>query len=157
MLRDDRRMQEGARDLAIAFNIGRAEEALSRLTHGSALREQDFKFFRLVADFFTEALKGFRWVESALAGESAPVSADSLTAFQLLLPALEAQTSPITFLSELIKVSTAMVTAEPVSDEQRSTLSSVLKTLSISAARQGMDSLEPKTKPSSFSILPKVQ
>ena len=53
-----RRMQEGSRDLAIAFNIGRAEEALHRLDTGNPLDAQDASHFERIADLFFEALDG---------------------------------------------------------------------------------------------------
>jgi hypothetical protein len=160
MMRDDRRVQEGARDLAIAFNIGRAEEALYRIRKGASLGDQDLRFFKLLGDLFSQALKGSHWIESALSGTATAVSPDALKAFQLVLPVITSSataSSAADFLSELLKVTMSIVAGTPLPQEERDQLSSILKELSKSATRSGMDALEPRAVPSSFSILPRVQ
>lgn len=163
MLRDDRRMQEGARNLAIAFNVSRAEEALFRLSQGTALDPAETKFFDRLADLFSQALTGYRWIEKALSGVEAKTSLaspDSLRAFQLVVQITSdpgPNTSPAKKLDDLIKVAASLASGKELSKPVLQTFSVVLRRLSTVAAKQGMNALDAKPAPVALSVLPKVQ
>src|SRR5690242_18888077 len=90
MLTTDRRMQEGARDLAIALNLGRAEEALHRLCDGHSLTGNDRSFFVSVADLFRDATEGYVATSAAVHGsaDQNPPRSGALRAMRLLIPLL---------------------------------------------------------------------
>jgi hypothetical protein len=152
-------MLEGARDLAIAFNIGRAEEAIHRLKSGVGLDSSDLPHFVRIADLFLDVLEAYQWIAQTFQGAAGSVRPDALRLFQLVLPAVRdsmSEAPPADVFSELATTAGSIGAGQVVSAEQRDRFERALRQLASVATRQGIDALETKPAVASFSQLPKL-
>lgn len=158
-MRDNRRMHEGARDLAIAFNVGRAEEALHRVKSGAALETADLAYFSRIADLFLDALDAYQWIEQTVQGSSEKVGSDALRVFQLLLPVVRETTTnqalPTVF-SELAETAKGIREGQKIAADHWGRFEDTLRRLGTVARRQGIDALETKPPTALFPQLPKL-
>jgi len=159
MLRDDRRMLEGARDLAIAFNVGRAEEAIHRVKSGSKLDPSDLPHFVRLADLFLDALEAYQWITQTFQGNVGNVRPEALRLFQLVLEAVRdamVENSPEELLAQLARTADNIGTGMAVSTDDWNRFECALRRLASVATQQGIDALETKPAVASFSRLPKL-
>lgn len=144
----DRRIQEGTRDLALAFMLGRAEEALSRLSGGHSLDSKERLYFEQLLNLFADALEGYSWATSN-ASTPAP-SVDSLRAVELVMPAVQEASANLpveALLRKLSSTARSLANESNVPEDDRSVLQQTLKRLASLAAGQGRETLDSETPP----------
>ena len=142
MFSAERRMQEGSRDLALAFMIGRTEEALSRLSVGAPISDKERTYFEQVLHLFADALDAFSWASGKAA---APPPAGALRALRLVIPAVREQAgqeNPEQWLNKLTDTARELASSHDVNDQARATLTSVLRRVATYAGGQGREALE---------------
>lgn len=148
MFSADRRIQEGTRDLALAFMLGRAEEALSRVAAGQTLDTKELSYFEQLLNLFADALEGYAWATGN--APEPPPSADSLRAVGLVIPAVQetpGRESPEDILHRLTDTARSLANAHAVGRDERSMLSETLRRLASFAAGQGRETLDSETPP----------
>jgi hypothetical protein len=146
----ERRMQEGARDLALAFMVGRAEEALSRLSAGEQLGNRDLSYFEQVWGLLSDALEAYAWATTHGSGHAPPP--DALRALRVLLPVVRDQATrepPERVFAELADVASSLAQAKPVETGHRAALASALRRIASYAGGQGREAFEAKIPSSS--------
>jgi hypothetical protein len=153
-------MQEGARDLAIALNLGRAEEALHRLGADGALAPQDREFFDPVVELFLDAADGYRSASVAIhGGRFQPPRAAALRAMRLVLPLVREEAGgedPTVYLEKCAGLAREVAAGASPSPDTRARLMSLLKRLALLAGGEGLDALESKPAALSFPTLSRV-
>lgn len=143
MFSADRRMQEGTRDLALAFMLGRAEEALSRVSIGDRLDDKERRYFEQLLNLFADALDGYSWA-AGTAAEGTP-SSDSLRAVALVIPVIREHQelgTPEESLQRLAATARSLLVAEQTSGDERAALADMLRNIASYAAGQGREALD---------------
>jgi hypothetical protein len=148
MFSADRRIQEGTRDLALAFMLGRAEEALSRVSAGQTLEAKERSYFEQLLNLFADALEGYAWATGT--APEPPPSTDSLRAVGLVIPAVQDTPSrepPESVLQKLTDTARLLASARDVGRDERSMLAEMLRRLASFAAGQGRETLDSEAPP----------
>ncbi len=148
MLSAERRMQEGARDLSLAFMIGRAEEALWRLSKGQDVDEKDRSHFARLWHLFADASDAYTWAATRAA---VPPTSAALRALQAITPVIRnraPERAPAELLTELAATARALARREQVPDAQLDSFTAVLRELASFAGGQGREALGSYAPPS---------
>jgi hypothetical protein len=153
-----RKMREASRSLAIAFNIGRAQEALYRMSAGQPLELEEKAFLEQLTHLFTEACHGFAWTQATVEGtatEDDLGDSRALRSLSLVLPIIRKYpTRPSETLSLLAEVSTKLGAGETVEQSKRTMFDAVLGALASHAGSRLDDVLEDRGESVSLSPLP---
>jgi hypothetical protein len=134
-----REMREASRSLAIAFNIGRVQEALYRTDAGEALEPEEKGLFEQLTRLFTEAGRGLRWAEAAVTekatDEGSSIDSRALRSLSLVLPVIRnCPTPPPETLALLAEVAAKLGAGEAVDRARRTTFDTVLSDLALRAS-----------------------
>lgn len=150
-------MREASRSLAVAFNVGRVQEALYRLDAGSPPDEDDKLILRRLADFFVEARAGLQWTQATVDGTTGEFDlsvSPSLRSLSLVLPVIRGY--PVEapkMLESLHAVALQLSEGKPVDAERRRMFETVLGDLASVAGSKLDEALGPKTRSVRFSPL----
>jgi hypothetical protein len=155
------RLQRGSQALAIAFNIGRAQEAIYRSTStGRVPLHEDRQHFERLADLLFEAEQGFEWIKSTMEGRPTPLTSEIsryLRSFGIVLPAIRSEVSeggPEPIFERLRSALDLVAGGEGLTVEERQLLLTVLNRLSTRMASQGTAAMESVPQIGAFSKLP---
>lgn len=164
MLIEDRRFQAASQAVALALMVSRAQEALYRVKAGRELTSKDSTYFKSIATLFLDARDGYKWIESAVSGntlEPKPLNDDYLRAFEFVLPVLRTtvakhhQAMPL--LVFMAKCASDLGNGSIPSVKQRERFMRVLSQLGSYATGQGQEALESISTTTTFGHLPKVK
>lgn len=155
-----RRMREASRSLAIAFNIGQAQEALYRADAGEPLDDEARQLFRELNHFFQDASRGLLWTQAAVEdldatdGDNAVSDAAALRSLSLVLPVVRsnAPAAPKEILAQLTDISDKLGSGQLVSKHDRTTFDQILGDLARHASAKLDASREERAN--SISLLP---
>ena len=92
-----RKMREASRSLAIAFNIGRVQEALYRADAGEPLEQDAKELLEQLTRLFTAATRGLKWTQATIEGSAADDElgdSRALRSLSLVLPIIRKYPSP---------------------------------------------------------------
>ena len=153
-----RKMREASRSLAIAFNIGRVQEALYRADAGETLQPDEKALFEQLARLFAAAGRAVEWTQATVDGAVADEDfhdGHALRSLSLVLPIIRNYpTSPRETLELLARVSTTLGSGGGVDRNQRVTFDTVLGDLAASAGGRLEDLLEDRSPQVSLKSLP---
>lgn len=155
-----RRMREASRSLAIAFNIGQAQEALYRADAGGALDDEAQQLFRELKHFFQDASRGLVWTQAAVEALDATDDDDAvsdgvaLRSLSLVLPIVRsnATMAPKDVLAQLADISDKLGSGHLVSKPDRVAFDQILGELARHASARLDASREERAN--SISLLP---
>jgi hypothetical protein len=153
-----RKMREASRSLAIAFNIGRVQEALYRSDAGEPLEADTKELFEQLARLFAEATRGLEWTQATIEGaatEDELGDSRALRSLNLVLPILRRYAvPPLETLSLLAKATRSLSAGEHLDPTQRQTFDAALGDLASHAGSRLDDALEDGGASVALSPLP---
>jgi hypothetical protein len=145
-----RKMREASRSLAVAFNVGRVQEALYRIDAGELPEDDDKLILRRLADFFTDARAGFEWTQETVGGTTGEFDLDvspSLRSLRLVLPVIRGYPiEPVKTLENLRDVALQLSEGKAVDPGQRQTFETVLGDLASLAGNKLNEALEQQAR-----------
>jgi hypothetical protein len=141
-------MQEGARDLSLAFMIGRAEEALWRLSKGQPVDEKDRSHFTRLWHLFADASEAYSWAATRAAVPPPPTALRALQAITPIMRSRSSELRPEELLTSLTTTARSLARGQPAQGNQLDGFSAVLRELASLAGGQGREALGSYAPPS---------
>lgn len=146
-------MQEGTRDLSLAFMIGRAEETLWRLSKGQSVDQRDRSFFNRLWQLFADASDAYAWALTRASVPPAPMALRALEAVTPVIRRRTAQQPPQELLLVLVDTARSLAREEPVETARLDNFSMVLRELAAHAGGQGREALGASAPPSGPTLI----
>ncbi len=148
-------MREASRSLAVAFNVGRIQEALYRVDAGGALEDDDKQVLRRLASLFADARVGYAWTQETVQGFSGEFDLDapsSLRSLSLVLPVIRGYPGePAKTLEQLHDVAVELSEGKVVDASRRQPFETVLGDLASLAGSKLDEALGQQTRTVRFS------
>jgi hypothetical protein len=150
----DRRLQEGARALALAYNLTHAEEALYRLRANEAPARDDQSYFATLSRLLRSAGEGLEWAKAALAGRTRDASTEAVRSLSLVVPVLRSlkQEADQRVLSRYEAASSALSDGRKIDPDDRDELARFLQALAAYASGSGAEVLSAADGPPALTL-----
>jgi hypothetical protein len=160
-------MREVSQSLAIAFNIGQAQEALYRSDAGEQLGIDEQALFTRIARLFSEAELGLEWTQATVtralvsneedqpAREQAGTATRALRSLSLVLPVIRNAGTPKETLELLAETARKLGAGQFVSKESRATFDAIMSDLARYVGGRAGNALEERGAAISLLPIPK--